>query len=681
MGLEYFAQTCSADATLEAATTWCVAKEGTCCAVCPNTLASIGTRVGLTCTVLFATLVTVSDAAEASYGYMSTVLQALAYLLTIMQQGLFGSGVSRFHAYYALFCSLGFLSPLAAASVTGAHFLAGKKHADALVLLDMLFGRQLPQRSLSKRLRHWFSPPPARTQFGCTTFNELGSSNPFFSGRTRQHKPLLAPDTTTPEPSPVIRPARDLSRRSSRSRSARSRPYRLDDEEAALSSPDLPASDQTAEAGVQLRSSRTRSLHTSQASDRRPSLASSPHHHSSTRATPSSLFDHPPSAQSTPLSRHSTTDSHRSTGGPRQEGGSEPESLTLPEPAQPVKQLRSWRRRKGDRSKLRKAQRAADDADRAEPTVAKEKSPRKGEWRRWAMLLANFSLLVLWIITFLLVRGVVGSFTLIQTDCTDPSGTQLLETSTMVFLVLALIICVLYVLKLARFSSFSSFPLRLIPRFCSYSPTFLHKHVKRVFAYTKSDKDQRSLTQRERWTAVLVPVMVGGVVFATWQALLWTAYSLAAQPDSSLLAVTEETATFPTVLSLALCARSATDLVKAIYRARKRKHRSSKDTAKQNRTPALAAQTSSAVPSPRPTHLAVPSHHLDGPLSPIRHVPSLDGRIFSSTAAPLHHHPSAASRRSSSTHSHNSSAPSSEYTDDTERIPMREEPRMRGALP
>ncbi|TNY21017.1 hypothetical protein DMC30DRAFT_396061 [Rhodotorula diobovata] len=128
MGLEHFQQACPAVSTLQDAQVWCVAKAGTCCGVCPNTLASLGTRVGLTVTVFFATLVVVIDGAEAPFIFMTTCLQAVAYLVTVLQAGLTGDGISRFHAYYALLCSMGFLCPLAAASVTATHFSYGGAH-------------------------------------------------------------------------------------------------------------------------------------------------------------------------------------------------------------------------------------------------------------------------------------------------------------------------------------------------------------------------------------------------------------------------------------------------------------------------------------------------------------------------------------------------------------------------
>lgn len=155
MGLSYFAQTCSAEATLKAAqvrppalTAWPLAdavndrsgasqrKEHAAesarirawehllrslvprltTLLLPNRLASIGTRVGLTFTIFFATAVTVVDGAEAPFIFvrlgpfrrgrtcwthrklflqLTTTLQALAYIITILQAGLTGDGISR----------------------------------------------------------------------------------------------------------------------------------------------------------------------------------------------------------------------------------------------------------------------------------------------------------------------------------------------------------------------------------------------------------------------------------------------------------------------------------------------------------------------------------------------------------------------------------------------------------
>ncbi|BGP48897.1 hypothetical protein JCM10450v2_004776 [Rhodotorula kratochvilovae] len=135
MGLEYFQQTCAAVSSMQDAQVWCVVKEGTCCGICPNTLASLGTRIGLTFTVFFATLVTVVDGAEAPFIFMTTCLQAVAYLVTVLQAGLTGEGISRFHAYYALFCSMGFLCPLSAAAVTATHYHYGGSHQTGSKLL------------------------------------------------------------------------------------------------------------------------------------------------------------------------------------------------------------------------------------------------------------------------------------------------------------------------------------------------------------------------------------------------------------------------------------------------------------------------------------------------------------------------------------------------------------------
>lgn len=46
-------------------------------------------------TVFFATLVVVIDGAEAPFIFMTTCLQAVAYLVTVLQAGLTGDGISR----------------------------------------------------------------------------------------------------------------------------------------------------------------------------------------------------------------------------------------------------------------------------------------------------------------------------------------------------------------------------------------------------------------------------------------------------------------------------------------------------------------------------------------------------------------------------------------------------------
>ncbi|GAA5826473.1 hypothetical protein JCM11251_002385 [Rhodosporidiobolus azoricus] len=178
MGLDYFAKTCSAEPTLTAAMVWCVAKEGTCCAVCPNTLSSVGTRIGLTFTVFFSTAVSVVDGAEAPFIFLTTAVQVIAYVGTVLFYGTAGSGISRFHAYYALFASVGFLCPLAAVSVSAAWYLYGGSHGKiGQKLLDV--PADAGQRDRKKH----------QHKNGATTSHSLGSARmhgrrPSFSFRS-----------------------------------------------------------------------------------------------------------------------------------------------------------------------------------------------------------------------------------------------------------------------------------------------------------------------------------------------------------------------------------------------------------------------------------------------------------------------------------------------------------------
>ncbi|ORY87401.1 hypothetical protein BCR35DRAFT_324456 [Leucosporidium creatinivorum] len=149
MGLAYFEQTCpGSDITTKTVQAWCVLKEGTCCAVCPNNLATVGSRVGLIALTLFATLVVVYDAAEAPYNFLTVSMSSVAYLVAILQAGLRGGQISKFHAYYALFASLGFLSPLAAISVSPNSYLYGESHPKLGKKL-LPFSRKMGRRSES----------------------------------------------------------------------------------------------------------------------------------------------------------------------------------------------------------------------------------------------------------------------------------------------------------------------------------------------------------------------------------------------------------------------------------------------------------------------------------------------------------------------------------------------------
>ncbi|GAA5897912.1 hypothetical protein JCM5296_004967 [Sporobolomyces johnsonii] len=219
-----------------------------------------------------------------------------------------------------------------------------------------------------------------------------------------------------------------------------------------------------------------------------------------------------------------------------------------------------------------------------------ERATKGGRWRRYGMLGSNVALWVLWLFAFLLTRKVFGPFKLLQTNCKDPDGTRLLNVATIIFLAVGIFVFVVFV--------------------CNYYTQWLHRHLRRLFDYNRSG---------DRWTRLMLPAIVSGLLYATWMAFLWTAYELAAQPDSSLLSATEETATFPTVLSIALCMRPVADIAKALMKIHKRKRREKKDAARK-----LTAELEPEEP------LLVDAHpsatHLPEPSPEIRIVPALDDR-------------------------------------------------------
>ncbi|BGP16889.1 hypothetical protein JCM10213v2_004897 [Rhodosporidiobolus nylandii] len=494
MGLEYFSQTCGTEATTQAATIWCVVKEGTCCAVCPNTLASVGTRIGLTFTVFFATAVVVVDGAEAPFIFLTTCLQALAYISTILYQGLRGAGISRFHAYYALFSSLGFLCPLAAASVTAPHFHYGGSHPKKGVRL-LAFRTNIrhdadphsQSLSLARRHRDYLTDRSPALHGGLASFSmrSLGAS-PFFSSTCRGagrgvRRPLTSTDPfkhhegTSTENSPVLRPREEghedpPERMSSSARSVRaSRLSRQrippDDEEAAFPSPQLRATPSTLLGLQPQRSPHLDSLYQPDAppsphSFHSPHSPQSPqsHHHIDT-------FSSPPSPRS-PLPPHSPHTLRRDSA--HHNSVTALPSIPLPPPAlphAPVLQPSVPRRRK----RLQKVRNADERKEREKPSspprrasqastvyepaqrLRIERKTQGGAWRRYGMLTANVTLSLLWLFTLLCVHEVVGSFKLIQTTCEDPAGTALLSIATEVFLALGAVVLFVFLLNKAFF--------------------------------------------------------------------------------------------------------------------------------------------------------------------------------------------------------------------------------------
>ncbi|KAK4057174.1 hypothetical protein OIO90_001669 [Microbotryomycetes sp. JL221] len=78
--------------------------------------------------VFFTTAVIVGDGAEAPFNFLTVLVQALAYIITVIQAGLRGNQISKFHAYYGLLCSLGFLAPLTGIALTPNSLLYGGRY-------------------------------------------------------------------------------------------------------------------------------------------------------------------------------------------------------------------------------------------------------------------------------------------------------------------------------------------------------------------------------------------------------------------------------------------------------------------------------------------------------------------------------------------------------------------------
>ncbi|GAA6058944.1 hypothetical protein JCM10212_002896 [Sporobolomyces blumeae] len=593
MGLEYFAQHCEASTNLAAAV-WCVTKEGTCCGVCGNTLASVGSRVGLTFAVFFATLVIVVDGAESPFVFLTTALQALAYLLVVLWEGLAGGGISRFHAFYALFCSFGWVCPLTAASITATHYGYGGSHQKTGVRLhayrtDFSSASARPTSRAAHPSEARSLPRQAINRRGpFSLLRSLGRS-PFFpsvaQGATRraETRPLVWEDPTTSDYSPVLRPSPaeadvpPLSRRSS-SRHARTR---LGDEETP------PA--------------QTESVKRSD-----PRLRPTEH----VRHTPATLLGLPlpelgrgslePSDPNPDRSRLVRSVAHSARPPLGQERSSSPMGKELEKPGSRRSPSTSLSTRS---SLLRHRSSASSSTDsssrRGRPSEQSRTGPdvrasaetvytpeqlkkivrrvRASRWRRWGYSCTVAILSGLWLTAFLFVNGPLPSFDLAQTNCEDPHGTSILRAGSITFLALSPVILLLFVFN--------------------YHTQWLPRNLRRVFDYNRDGS---------HFTRFLLPAILSGLVFALWQILLWTSYELAVQPDSSLLGTTEESTTFASVLSLALCIKPVADLVKAIAKLLKRKRRERKELAHQQAAHRTPRATPTVLPQP-------PSSSFEGP--------------------------------------------------------------------
>ncbi|GJN91148.1 hypothetical protein Rhopal_004166-T1 [Rhodotorula paludigena] len=172
------------------------------------------------------------------------------------------------------------------------------------------------------------------------------------------------------------------------------------------------------------------------------------------------------------------------------------------------------------------------------------KKAKEERWRVYAMLAATLVLLVFWIFVFLFVHGDLATFRLVQADCPEPSSTRLLVGGCIAFVCIAPFVVVLCILNYwDHWRKGGSEPRRSggIPHF-----------LRRLFDYSRDPNDH---------VKMILPGSVSGVIFLLWAIILWTGYELAATPDSPLLAEAEHSATFATVLSLALCIKPILDLV------------------------------------------------------------------------------------------------------------------------
>ncbi|BGP40773.1 hypothetical protein JCM10449v2_004738 [Rhodotorula kratochvilovae] len=195
-----------------------------------------------------------------------------------------------------------------------------------------------------------------------------------------------------------------------------------------------------------------------------------------------------------------------------------------------------------------------------------EKKVEDGAWRRYGMIASNAALFVLWLVVFLFLHGVFGSFKFVQTTCEDPNATELLTIASIALLCLSVVVFGVCVL--------------------SFYSHILHKHLRRILDYSREPRV---------WTQIAVPAVFSGVVFAVWLTLLWTSYELAAQPSSSLLAESEQSATFATILSIALVIKPICDLIKALFKHYRRRSRLAKAQQKKR----TSAHPAGPPPSPR----------------------------------------------------------------------------------
>ncbi|GAA5969360.1 hypothetical protein JCM8115_003111 [Rhodotorula mucilaginosa] len=561
MGLAYFVSTCPAQPpTLQGAQIWCVTQEGVCCGICGNTLASLGSRVGLSATVFFSTAVTVLDGAESPFKFLTACVQAVAYLVAILLHGFGGTPLSRFHAYYALVAALGFLCPLAASAVTAPHYNHGGSHEPGKRLKR--YGSDIGrQRNGERRASAAMSESRTHVERSLGPFSpsrdgDYAHVRRFRSQQRRakedsaERRPLASTRVWEPthgsssiESTPALLPTQE----------GMPREWPLEEGTDAKNSP----------LGLRPRQSGLGPL---------------------SRATPASLlaageplFTTPPDPSPSARSRRYND---QQSGSVHHQDSALLDPIQLPSPSIRPIVIRPGRPRSSsclsddtampDKSvrSHRESHKGRGGSIGSTGTTYSERSRQRIAWRRYGMINANATLFAAWLATYLLVRGSFGNaYRLGQADCPDPSGTVLLAAAQTAGIIAS------FIVGLICWANFYSH--------------HLHIQLRRVFDYSRGGL---------LWTRALVPAIFSGVIYCTWLTLLWTAYELSTtpslryctrryvyalhrfqsfEPKAYFCAMQEELPTFASSLALALAVRPACDLLKAIWRylRRRRQHR------------------------------------------------------------------------------------------------------------
>ncbi|KAM0789276.1 hypothetical protein ACM66B_000117 [Microbotryomycetes sp. NB124-2] len=501
MGLAHFVHRCpQLGGSLHDVQEWCVRKSGTCCGVCPNQLATVGSRAGLTAVVFFSSAVIVFDGQEAPFNFMTILAQALAYLLAVLQAGFRGNQISKFHAYYALLGSLGFLAPLSAVALTPNSLMYGRHYAkpgEILVPAVRPTGRVKRKKLKAHALGE---SPTASSTAPLSVAAVIARLNQERERRPRVAKPRASdveqglngassPDQAFSLGQPMLAPTSQMSHTSSERR-----PTYPDDSRSSTYTPDSDSIENSA-------------LNESTSATASSTLRASSHHH---------YDDHlkisfgPDQDISFPIERRR---SFKYPDTPEFGPGGEASpsriiGIGTHSASTPLLQPRRRSRRKLTKSEPeRKAKTPRFELNEAQREVA-EQLLKDQAWRRRGYIAGFLTLWGVWVFTFLFVVDVGGTrlIKFSQTDCEDPDGTTLLFAANITLLVIGLVVFALFV---ANF----------------YNHWLSHTTAK-PFIYSRKGS---------RLQKCIVPGTISLLVFALWQIFLWTSYSRAAAPESSLL--------------------------------------------------------------------------------------------------------------------------------------------------